>query len=77
MRLFISRLIFATCLILCIASCVEPELIVGQGQDQSQTEFSIGSSGVPLQSPLVLMLILLVLFQMIVSPGVPLPRPRQ
>ena len=45
MRLFISRLIFATCLILCIASCVEPELIVGQGQDQSQTEFSIGSSG--------------------------------
>ncbi len=45
MRLLISRLIFASCLILCIASCVEPELIVNQGQDQGQTEFSIGSGG--------------------------------
>ena len=45
MRLLISRLIFAACLILCIASCVEPELIVNQGQDQGQTEFSIGSGG--------------------------------
>ncbi len=43
MKRFISRLIIASCLIISIVSCVEPELIVNQGQNQ--TEFSIGSDG--------------------------------
>ena len=45
MKRFISRLIFIFCLFLSVFSCVEPELIVGQGQNQNQTELSIGSDG--------------------------------
>ncbi len=45
MKRLISRLFIISCLILSLFSCVEPELIVGQGQNQNQTEISIGSDG--------------------------------
>ena len=45
MKRLISRLFIISCFFLSIVSCVEPELIVGQGQNQNQTELSIGSDG--------------------------------